>query len=170
MTRFISIGAESRDADSLTLPADRRFREAWRFSGPVIEIDPEKAKPLLESEINDERDRRIALGLTVTLPQAGAVPVDTRDARDQANISGLVQGARIQMDAGDDSPVPFRAADNTTYQLTPADMVSLGLAALKHYSDHFAAAWAHKEAIAALESGVEVEAWDVTAGWPGEGE
>lgn len=116
------------EADQLTAPVpSRKFRDAWSSEGTVIVIDPVAKAEILKGLINKERDRRIALGHTVTLSDGTVIQVQTRDEKDFRNINGLVSQALVySMMNNLTEEMTFWGADNTEHTLTPAKMIEMG--------------------------------------------
>jgi hypothetical protein len=54
-TTYININGDVRDASSLTVPADRTFREAWQFNGAAVEIDMTAARDIHRNNLRAER-------------------------------------------------------------------------------------------------------------------
>ena len=55
MTTYININGDVRDAASLTIPADRTFRQAWQFKGAAVEIDMVAARGIHRDNLRAER-------------------------------------------------------------------------------------------------------------------
>lgn len=54
---YININGDIREASSLELPSTgRKFRKAWQFNGPVVDIDLDQAKEIKREEIRRERE------------------------------------------------------------------------------------------------------------------
>ncbi len=58
---YININGDVRDASSLTVPADRTFRDAWQFEGDAITVDMDKAKDIHRDTLRAERAPRLSL-------------------------------------------------------------------------------------------------------------
>jgi hypothetical protein len=54
-TSLINIGGQTVDASTVTLPADRKFRDAWVLNGDVVEVDRDLA--LSQARDKAEMDR-----------------------------------------------------------------------------------------------------------------
>jgi hypothetical protein len=54
-TTYININGDIRDAASLSLPADRAFREAWTFGGDAVEVDMAAAVEIQKDALRSER-------------------------------------------------------------------------------------------------------------------
>jgi hypothetical protein len=94
-------------------------------------------------------------------------PVQMRDG-DRANIDGqaLRAGLAKQGVLAWDATTVWRLADNSSYALaTPDAMIAFADAAGGAYLALRKRAWAIKDAIAALNDGAAIVAYDVTAGW-----
>jgi hypothetical protein len=56
MTTYLNINGDVRDTASLTLPADRTFRNAWVYGdADVVEVDIPKAQEIFKDNIRRER-------------------------------------------------------------------------------------------------------------------
>lgn len=100
---------------------------------------------LQRQAITAERDRRIALGTTVTIAGYGAVPLQGR-ATDQINLIALGDTARDLVAAGVTDPViPFRDALNVIHNLTPTQVLDLVKKGKAVVSAIYVAAWALKD-------------------------
>lgn len=94
--------------------------------------------------VNDERERRILRGTTVTVPGVGQIPVQGR-AEDSRNLQALAFAASLRMGAGDTkTPTTFHDADNVDHQLTPPQMLALWQGAAAYVSALYKASWAIK--------------------------
>ena len=55
-TTYLNIDGDVRDTASLTLPADRIFRDAWAYGdADVVEVDMPKAKEITKENLRMER-------------------------------------------------------------------------------------------------------------------
>ena len=86
----------------------------------------------------------------------------------QLSISPAVATAGTALVAvGSADTVSFRDAEDVTHTLTGAEAVQFGLAVMQWVSAHYAAAWAHKDAIKALQAaGEDFSEYDLSQGWP----
>ena len=100
--------------------------------------------------IDAERDARIARGKPHTFPDGTTGTVQLRHERDSVNINAVATAGTALVAAGSDGTVAFRDAEDVTHTLTGAEAVQFGLAVMQWVSAHYAAAWAHKDAIKAL--------------------
>lgn len=137
------------------IPADWPDRDAyvasneaqigWSYDG--LTFSPPAPQPVTPTslDIDRERERRIALGVTVSLSTGKSFTVQTRDERDWRNVNGLgTAGLALQV-AGDTTTLtPFRDAANVEQQLTPAELVEMGLKVMQHAKAIYTASWALK--------------------------
>lgn len=68
-TTYIDINGDVRDASSLNIPTDRTFRNAWQYSGNVVEIDMPTARNIHRDTLREER-KPILSGLDVDYMKA----------------------------------------------------------------------------------------------------
>ena len=117
--------------------------------------------------IDAERDARIARGKPHTFPDGTTGTVQLRHERDSVNINAVATAGTALVAAGSDGTVAFRDAEDVTHTLTGAEAVQFGLAVMQWVSAHYAAAWAHKDAIKALQAaGEDITGYDLSRGWP----
>jgi len=130
---------ETRDpgADVSDLPREARnaiaavwtaeYIAGWRAEVAAFEADF-AAEELAgrREDVNAERDRRIDLPKTVSLKGGKTFTVDmARGGRE--NISDLGITAVARQLAGDQTVVSFRDADNIDRDLSPAEIIEMGL-------------------------------------------
>jgi len=95
--------------------------------------------------VNAERDRRVALGTTVSVTGYGDIPVQG-GASDQINMIALDATAKDLKGAGETGAViPFRDAVNAMHDLTPDQMIELVAKAKQVATTVYASAWALKD-------------------------
>ena len=120
--------------------------------------------------IDAERDRRIALGKRHAFPDGQTGIVQLRHERDLVNVNAVATSGTALMALSDSSAtVAFRDAADITHALTGSEAVQFGLSVMAWVSAHYAAAWAHKDAVKALAEAQDVAglmAYDVSQGWP----
>ena len=119
------------------------------------------------SGVDAERDTRIARGKPHTFPDGTTGTVQLRHERDSVNINAVATAGTALVAAGSNGTVAFRDAEDVTHTLTGAEAVQFGLAVMQWVSTHYAAAWAHKDAIKALQAaGEDIAGYDLSQGWP----
>ena len=119
------------------------------------------------SGVDAERDARIARGKPHTFPDGTTGTVQLRHERDSVNINAVATAGTALVAAGSDGTVAFRDAEDVTHTLTGAEAVQFGLAVMQWVSAHYAAAWAHKDAIKALQAaGEDIAGYDLSQSWP----
>ncbi len=117
--------------------------------------------------IDAERDARIARGKPHTFADGTTGTVQLRHERDSVNINAVATAGTALVAAGSNGTVAFRDAEDVTHTLTGAEAVQFGLAVMQWVSAHYAAAWAHKDAIKALQAaGEDITGYDLSQGWP----
>lgn len=103
-----------------------------------------QAAPTTDS-VNAERDRRIRIGKTFTIPGYGNIPVEGRE-EDFRNLGNLGTAALAQVGAGQGAAtMQFRDAANVIHTLTWAQMLVLWQLATGYVSAIYAASWALKD-------------------------
>lgn len=117
--------------------------------------------------IDAERDVRIARGKPHTFPDGMTGTVQLRHERDSVNINAVATAGTALVAAGSPDTVSFRDAEDVTHTLTGVEAVQFGLAVMQWVSAHYASAWAHKDAIKALQAaGEDITGYDLSQGWP----
>lgn len=127
-----------------------------RFTRPPRWSTLAEAREDKRQGIDDARDAAFAEGMLYQFSDGEDV-VQTRQ-EDQVNLMGLAAKAQRQLEAGDDTPMPFRALSNKTRMLSPAKTDAMALAALAHIEGIYGRTWQAKDAIEAAETIEEVEA------------
>ncbi len=119
------------------------------------------------SGVDAERDVRIARGKPHRFPDGTTGTVQLRHERDSVNINAVATAGTALVAAGSNGTVAFRDAEDVTHTLTGAEAVQFGLAVMQWVSAHYSAAWAHKDAIKALQTaGEDIAGYDLSQGWP----
>ena len=119
--------------------------------------------------VDAERDRRISKGKPHRFPDGTTGTVQLRHERDSVNINAVASAGTALVVAGSDGTVAFRDAEDVTHTLTGVEAVQFGLAVMQWVSAHYATAWAHKDAIKALQAaGEDIAGYDLSQGWPEE--
>ena len=127
--------------------------------------DPAEVLAAQHAAINAERDRRLANGAVVTLPDYGDIPLQGRP-HDQINLIALKDTARDLADAGVTTPVvPFRDAENNMHLLTPAQMIAVASAGKSAAGAIYATSFAMKDGTAPFEAGIPDDVTD-DQWWP----
>ena len=87
-TSLINIGGQTVDASTVTLPADRKFRDAWVLNGDVVEVDRDLA--LSQARDKAEMDR---LNFAIRAAQSGYLSFEAAAAWAAGNsVPAAVQG------------------------------------------------------------------------------
>lgn len=148
------------------------------YSDPIItEIDQEviahnisdKKNRLYES-IDSHRNSVILSGMPYAFPDDTQGTIQLRHERDILNVNAVGTAAMMMISAGDTSTkLDFRDQEDVTHKLTAPEMLAMAQDVMGWISAHYAAAWAHKDALKELVEAGDVEgvtAYDITQGWP----
>lgn len=162
----IQIWQEAIDREELEIPLGV-FEATAEDVAAVIALS--EHKPTFEEivvtkrlEIDDWRVRAEQYGMPWTFGEIED-RVQVRNERDLANINGRVSAALVLKGRGVTDPVlPFRAQSNVTHQMTPDQMIDMGLAVGEFTADQYLKAWQLKETLETLTTAEEVEA----LAWP----
>lgn len=114
-------------------------------------------------QIDEWRVQAERRGMPYTFPDGSQDVVQVRHERDLANINGLVATAMVLQDQGVSEPVlAFRAASNSTYNMTPGQVIELGVAVGEFTAQQYRIAWGLKEMVREAQ---DLEALSVIQ-WP----
>jgi len=130
-------------------------------SGPSLT----QAQAAKLAAIEAERDRRIALGVTVTFPDGQAL-VQTRDETDIRNASGIASSGLAMVVTGQAGTLVYRDAANVLHSMTPAQAIQFGFEVAAAIQAVYTQSWGAKAAVAALTTPGAVLGYDVVANWP----
>lgn len=139
---------------------------------PVLSFDGERVtceyqvvpKPvdavriIFKQKVDEERQRREALGLEYEFPTATGRVQTSREV-DVRNVLAIVMTASVlKAQSVTGSVIPFRDEGNVTHMLTPDEALAMGLAVQQHIASQYQWAWGVKELIDAAETSAEVQA------------
>lgn len=102
-----------------------------------------EAYELVRRAVDGERERRIALPLTVTVAGLGRFPIDM-DGTSQRNLNGLASAAILRTMQGDVTLITFRDADNVDQVMTPPQVLQMGMQVAARIDAIYKASWAIK--------------------------
>lgn len=163
------LSPEGRFHPSLTwVDCSPQVKPGWRYDGeqcmpPETESVAELAQKKCQ-ELDRARDADFTTGTEYTFPGSQSDHIQIRP-EDKANLLAIAMEARDLKAAGESNPViDFRAASNTTYQLTPNQAIDMTNAALAHVKAIYEKSWQLKDAVdAALQAGdregIETISW-----------
>lgn len=120
----------------------------WKPAPTADEI-LETAKQKQKTEINKSRDNAVNAGFEYDF--GGTIDVVQTSPTDLENIQVPVQTAHFYQSVGTSETIPFRALSNTIYQLTPDEMIALGMNVVLHKQTMFQKAWDLKEQVSAVK-------------------
>lgn len=130
--------AYSPPAGAISVPARPSPYHTWNG----LSWDEGSAPAPSIEQVEAERERRIALPLDVTL-SVGTITVNMEPTA-QRDIQGLSTVGLYLTMAQQSTTTSFRDYSNTERDLTPADLVSLGLQAAARIQAVYQASWALK--------------------------
>lgn len=97
--------------------------------------------------LDSARDAAFATGTSYVFPGGHEDYIQTRP-EDKANLLAIAMEARDLRTVGESDPViEFRAASNTTHQLTPGQAIDMTNAALGHVKAVYEKSWQLKDAV-----------------------
>lgn len=144
----------------------------WRavpLSGEALQQLLAQRLEQMVRQIDAERDARIARGKLHVFPDGTTGTVQLRHERDTVNVNAVATAGTALVAAGSTDTVSFRDAEDVTHTLTGPEAVQFGLAVMQWVSAHYAAAWAHKDAIRQLADAADLAGladYDIQTGWP----
>lgn len=139
---------------------DAVYNEIARDRTPS-EIEQKKIQ--LKQSVNQARDRRWPGTVNCDLAGDGSlvIPVDARNDTDLRNIQAVTTTA--QLVAGTpDAVLKFRDATDVTHNLSPEEVMTLGLIVQAHVQSFYEKAWTLKDSIDSMTS-AELDQLDVTS-------
>lgn len=95
------------------------------------------------ADVDLERERRIALPLTVAVPSAQSFQINM-DGYSQRNLGGLASVGQYLVATQSAQTTAFRGYDDNTYTLTGADLVAMGLQVAQRIQAVYQKSWALK--------------------------
>lgn len=116
------------------------WSEADGFTRKAVE-----SVPVSKSDVEEERDRRISAGHMVALSTGKVFKVQTRDARDWRNVNGLGAVGLAKKASGDTTTTTFRDADNQEHDLSPTELIEMGLQIAAKVDAIYNASWVLKD-------------------------
>jgi hypothetical protein len=121
----------------------------------------EQKKDQLKQSVNQERDLRWPGTVNCDLSGDGSriIPADARNDTDLRNIQAVTTTAQV-VAGTPDALLKFRDANDVTHNLSPEEVIALGLIVQAHVQSFYEKAWALKDSIDSMTS-VELDAIDV---------
>ena len=115
------------------------------------------------NEVDALRVQATSLGLPYDFAD-GLGTIQLRNENDIRNVLGVAASGQALVSMSSTQTIAFRDSENVTHELSPAEVVSMGLAVSDFISAHYVTAWNHKDAMQTL-SGQALADYDVTTGW-----
>jgi len=141
---------------------------AAQNSGKVICGDesgyPAAADP--SYTVEEVRARKLsALAAYRYAAETGGVAVSGADVMTDRASQGLIAGAKLYSDLNESVEIDWKG-QNGWVTIDRTAILAISQAVAAHVQASFSNERAHAEAIAALETQEEIEAYDITSGWP----
>ena len=139
---------------------DAVYNEIARDRTPS-EIEQKKIQ--LKQSVNQERDRRWRGTVDCDLAGDGSlvIPADARNDTDLRNIQAVTTAAQV-IAGTPDAVLKFRDANDVTHNLSPEEVITLGLTVQAYVQSFYEKAWALKDNIDSMTS-AELDQLDVTS-------
>lgn len=151
--------------DNLLSQLPQFVSELEALRAPAVTLESVKAEKRLA--INAKRDERIFAGVTYSFPDGLTGTVDTREQSDFDNLQALTTLAQVLEANGETGAViTFVDAEDEAHSLTPSQMIDLGITVTQQIANIYAVSWPMKESVKAAATIAEVNAVDISAGWP----
>jgi hypothetical protein len=129
---------------------DAVYNEIARDRTPS-EIEQKKAQ--LKQSVNQERDRRWPGTVNCDLAGDGSriIPADARNDTDLRNIQAVTTTAQV-VAGTPDAVLKFRDANDVTHNLSPEEVIALGLIVQAHVQSFYEKAWVLKDSTDSMTS------------------
>lgn len=125
--------------------------------------DLDTYKKSARAKIDTARKDAEEAGMPYVFPDDVSDVVQLRNTRDLLNVSSMVTSAQLLKATGYTGKMLFQAESNTTHEMTPDEMISMGLSVASFIQSLYTVAWPIKAAIDAAADHDEVDALAV---WP----
>lgn len=119
----------------------------WRVGpgGELVEHEPGQRRSFAE-RVNEERARRIGVGVLVPVEGYGQVVALQGRPQDLDTLLGLSMAAQLRIQQGDTSTLtPFRDRDNADHMLTPPQIVDLWQKGMSWVQAVYTSSWKLKD-------------------------
>lgn len=120
-----------------------RVGDVVKFIRQTEPIPVEDRQATQKKRIAKERERRMALPVTVNLQDGRSFPVQT-DPKSREIIAGLAQVGTIRLVTQSTETSTFRDMDNVDQAMSPAELVSMGVQVAASVDAIYKASWAIK--------------------------
>lgn len=127
---------------------------------PTLTDKKQASKPIIDS-LKSQREQQ---GFTYQFGNVQDV-IQIRDERDLININGVVTTAMLMKQMNSEETLSFIAASNTTYQLTPDEVIQMGLVVSSFISSLTTKARQYKDAIDSAKSKKAVDDILASVNW-----
>lgn len=139
---------------------------AWHRTWIAAPLSIEVCRASLHAAVLAKRGELERQGVPYEFPDGLLSTIQTRGETDIRNIQGNTTAALVMQAQGMTDPVlTFRTEDNVNHALTPSEAIAMGMAVAARVQGLYAFKWGHDEAIEALLTVDDCEAYDTTLGW-----
>lgn len=136
----------------------------YKWDGSNWVPDADKIRNSKNEEVNMVREKKIAEGVPYSFSD-GAGTIQTRDFIDSRNIQTNVTIAMALQASGETRPVMvFRDTEDKLHQMTPAQMIAMGVAVGQYGQVIYNRSWEIKELLKGMTI-AQVLAYDIEANW-----
>lgn len=119
-------------------------------------------------EVDDLRISKTFSDVSVDFPGRTKKEIQFRNDFDMSNLLAVsMAGLALIISGKPTDELVYRTKDNTTQAVKATEMVGIGMAVMSQKQAIVSAAWAHKDAIKLLATIEDIEAYDISKGWPG---
>ncbi len=151
--------------ESLLAETQVLANELDALRAPAVTLESARAEK--RTAVNFLRDEKISEGLSYLFPDGLTGVVDMSEQSDFDNLQALTTLAQVLHAEGETTPViTFMDSEDQAHSLTPGQMIELGVSVTQQVAVIYAASWPIKASIKAAATIAEVEAVDISTGWP----
>jgi len=131
----------------------------------TIEEYEQKFGPL-PIPVTPKEEKLAALAAYRYAKETGGITVSGATIKTDRESQALIAGAKLYSDLNEAVLIDWKA-ENGWVQINRAAIVAISQAVAAHVQACFSQEKVHSEAINALTTAAEIEAYDITTGWPG---
>lgn len=170
----------NKDTEKATMTTpilvDGTWTQQWSVES-IVPTDPAELQAFIQqlgetvkNRINTLHSEKLYTNVTAMFPNGEKV-IQFRSEQDRTNLSDVASAAMALIISGTpEAPMVWRTEDNVNQAVPAQQMVSIAMGVLESKQAILSAAWAHKDAIAALVEAGNLQGlidYDITVGWPG---
>ncbi|WP_372373242.1 hypothetical protein ACDI10_16380 [Vreelandella venusta] len=129
----------------------------WVLIDSVPLSDVQRRAHEARKQVDEWRDSALNSGMLYTMPGGTKDIVQTRP-EDRLNLIALNVNSEVMVAAEVTTSISFRGLSNTTYQLTPAEMRDMTMAALAHIEGIYKKSWEIKDELGVVAALDDIDA------------